>query len=137
VNRLVCPPPSPPDSLISLPLAVILLQEDSVILWKAVCSNKLLANVDLVLFLNKCDILEAKLNSGINVSKYIKSYGDRSNDVDSVSKCECCTTWKQDLFERGLLWRGFRLKKQIWRNTPRVFPKPTEVLCILHFCHGM
>ncbi len=40
-------------------------QEDSVLLWKAVCSNKLLANVDLVLFLNKCDILEAKLNSGV------------------------------------------------------------------------
>lgn len=40
-------------------------QEDSVLLWKSICSNKLLANVDLVLFLNKCDILEAKLNSGI------------------------------------------------------------------------
>lgn len=35
------------------------------LLWKAVCSNKLLANVDLVLFLNKCDILEKKLNAGV------------------------------------------------------------------------
>ncbi|KAG6873913.1 hypothetical protein C0995_009693 [Termitomyces sp. Mi166 len=57
--------------------------EDSVLLWKAVCSNKLLANVDLVLFLNKCDILDAKLKAGI---QYIKSYGDRGNDLDSVSK---------------------------------------------------
>ena len=40
------------------------------LLWKAVCSSKLLANVDLVLFLNKCDILEKKLNSGI---KYVLS----------------------------------------------------------------
>ena len=40
-------------------------QEDSVLLWKDVCSNRLLANVDLILFLNKCDILEAKLKSGI------------------------------------------------------------------------
>ncbi|KAJ7931299.1 guanine nucleotide-binding protein alpha-4 subunit [Mycena leptocephala] len=39
--------------------------EDSVLLWKAVCSNKLLANVDLVLFLNKCDILERKLKAGV------------------------------------------------------------------------
>ncbi|KAF4616850.1 hypothetical protein D9613_008685 [Agrocybe pediades] len=39
--------------------------EDSVLLWKAVCSSKLLANVDLVLFLNKCDILEKKLKSGV------------------------------------------------------------------------
>lgn len=60
--------------------------EDSVLLWKAVCSNKLLANVDLVLFLNKCDILEKKLKSGIQVSRYIRSYGDRENDLDSVSK---------------------------------------------------
>ncbi|KIK04848.1 hypothetical protein K443DRAFT_400733 [Laccaria amethystina LaAM-08-1] len=60
--------------------------EDSVLLWKAVCSNKLLANVDLVLFLNKCDILEKKLKSGIQVSKYIRSYGDRENNLDSVSK---------------------------------------------------
>lgn len=35
------------------------------LLWKAVCSSKVLANVDLVLFLNKCDILEKKLNAGI------------------------------------------------------------------------
>ncbi|KAG6850077.1 hypothetical protein H0H93_001427 [Arthromyces matolae] len=58
-------------------------QEDSVLLWKAVCSNKLLANVDLVLFLNKCDILDSKLQAGI---KYVKSYGDRENDLENVSK---------------------------------------------------
>lgn len=59
VNRLVCAS--------SFPRRVSLIdhQEDSVLLWKAVCSNKLLANVDLVLFLNKCDILELKLKSGI------------------------------------------------------------------------
>lgn len=45
----------------------LFLQEDSVLLWKAVCSSKLLANVDLVLFLNKCDLLEKKLNSGIRL----------------------------------------------------------------------
>ncbi|KAG7441315.1 G-alpha-domain-containing protein [Guyanagaster necrorhizus] len=60
--------------------------EDSVLLWKAVCQNKLLANVDLVLFLNKCDILESKLKSGIRLSKYVRSYGDRENDLDTVSK---------------------------------------------------
>ncbi|KIK02627.1 hypothetical protein K443DRAFT_677470 [Laccaria amethystina LaAM-08-1] len=60
--------------------------EDSVLLWKAVCSNQLLANVNLVLFLNKCDILEKKLKSGIQVSKYIRSYRDRENDLDNVSK---------------------------------------------------
>ena len=29
-------------------------------LWKAVCTSKLLQNSEMVLFLNKCDILEAK-----------------------------------------------------------------------------
>ncbi|EAU82885.2 hypothetical protein CC1G_05507 [Coprinopsis cinerea okayama7 len=60
--------------------------EDSVLLWKAVCSNKLLANVDLVLFLNKCDILEKKLKDGVRLAKYVRSYGDRENTLDSVSK---------------------------------------------------
>ncbi|KDQ22516.1 hypothetical protein PLEOSDRAFT_1008980, partial [Pleurotus ostreatus PC15] len=60
--------------------------EDSVLLWKAVCSNKLLASVDLVLFLNKCDILEAKLNSGVSLAKYVRSYGDRANDLDTAGK---------------------------------------------------
>lgn len=58
------------------------------LLWKAVCSNKLLANVDLVLFLNKCDILEKKLNSGVRLSKYVRSYGDRGNDIETASKCQ-------------------------------------------------
>ena len=61
--------------------------EDSVLLWKSVCSNKLLANVDLVLFLNKCDILEAKLKAGVRLAKYVRSFGDRPNDLDTASKC--------------------------------------------------
>ena len=39
-------------------------------------------------FLNKCDILEAKLNSGIRFAKYVRSYGDRENSFSAVSKCE-------------------------------------------------
>lgn len=66
--------------------------EDSVLLWKSVCSNKLLAGVDLVLFLNKCDILDAKLKSGTRLAKYVRSYGDRENDLDTVSKCKVYTS---------------------------------------------
>lgn len=60
--------------------------EDSVLLWKDVCSNELLANVDLILFLNKCDIFEAKLNSGIRLAKYVRSYADRENDFVTASQ---------------------------------------------------
>jgi guanine nucleotide-binding protein alpha-1 subunit len=58
-------------------------------MWKDVCSNRLLANVELLLFLNKCDILERKLNAGIRLVKYVLSYGDRGNDIESASKCKC------------------------------------------------
>ncbi|EPQ53703.1 guanine nucleotide binding protein alpha subunit [Gloeophyllum trabeum ATCC 11539] len=60
--------------------------EDSVLLWKAICSNKLLANVELVLFLNKCDILDQKLKSGVRLAKYVRSFGDRPNDLETASK---------------------------------------------------
>ncbi|KAL5498558.1 hypothetical protein ACEPAH_1912 [Sanghuangporus vaninii] len=60
--------------------------EDSVLLWKMICSNKLLANVELVLFLNKCDILDKKLKAGVRLAKYVRSFQDRPNDSDTVQK---------------------------------------------------
>ena len=35
--------------------------DDSLQLWRSVVSNKLLANVNFVLFLNKCDLLQVVL----------------------------------------------------------------------------
>ncbi|KAJ7483247.1 guanine nucleotide binding protein, alpha subunit [Mycena latifolia] len=60
--------------------------EDSVLLWKAVVSNKLLAQVNIVLFLNKCDLLQAKLEAGVQLSHYVISYGRRPNDYHSASR---------------------------------------------------
>ncbi|KAF8899303.1 guanine nucleotide binding protein, alpha subunit [Infundibulicybe gibba] len=60
--------------------------EDSLLLWKAVVSNKLLANVNIVLFLNKCDLLQAKLDAGVRLNHHMITYGDRPNDYGSVSK---------------------------------------------------
>lgn len=71
--------------------------EDSVILWKNLCSNTLLAKVDLVVFLNKCDILASKLASGIRLTKYVRSFGERPNDAETAEKCAllflmfCCS----------------------------------------------
>jgi len=59
--------------------------EDSVLLWKTIVSNPLLAKTSIVLFLNKVDIFKAKLEAGIKLSKFILSYGDRSNDFESTS----------------------------------------------------
>ena len=53
----------------------------------------MLANVDLVLFLNKCDILQHKLESGVRLARYVKSYDDRPNDMNTASKCACLASY--------------------------------------------
>jgi len=60
--------------------------EDSLLLWRAVCGNKLLAQTSVVLFLNKCDLLRIKIDGGVKLVTYMTSYGDRPNDYESVSK---------------------------------------------------
>ncbi|KAJ7721152.1 guanine nucleotide binding protein, alpha subunit [Mycena metata] len=47
-------------------------------------SLQLFTNVHLVLFLNKTDLLKAKIDNGLKVQKYITSFGDRANDYETV-----------------------------------------------------
>ncbi|KAJ7660060.1 guanine nucleotide binding protein, alpha subunit [Mycena rosella] len=58
---------------------------DSVNLWTTIVSNKLLANTNIILFLNKIDIMKSKLESGIQLVDYVNSYGKRPNDLESAS----------------------------------------------------
>lgn len=60
--------------------------EDSFILWKAICSSKLLSRTILILFLNKMDILEQKIRNGVTVKRFLPSYGDRPNETNDVVK---------------------------------------------------
>jgi hypothetical protein len=60
---------------------------DSFLLWRAICSSKLLAKTTMIIFLNKCDILQKKLEAGIKVSDSLPSYGERPNERGSVIKC--------------------------------------------------
>ncbi|KAK0434038.1 guanine nucleotide binding protein, alpha subunit [Armillaria borealis] len=63
-------------SVFSLPYVVSSRPlEDSLLLWQAVTSNKLLAKVNI-----------AKLDAGVRLNHHMTSYGDRPNDYDSVSK---------------------------------------------------
>jgi len=59
---------------------------DSLKLWRMICSNKLLASVELIIFLNKLDILNAKLEAGIQFSKFVKGYAGKPNDAKLVAK---------------------------------------------------
>ncbi|KAF9232386.1 guanine nucleotide binding protein, alpha subunit [Melanogaster broomeanus] len=56
------------------------------LLWKEVCSNQLLARANVILFLNKMDILQSTLGAGIRVATYVPSYGAQPNEVESVVK---------------------------------------------------
>ncbi|KAJ7721957.1 guanine nucleotide binding protein, alpha subunit [Mycena maculata] len=58
---------------------------DSVNLWTTIVSNKLLANTNVILFLNKIDIMKSKLESGIKLVDYVNSYGRRPNDLENAS----------------------------------------------------
>ncbi|KAL1942735.1 hypothetical protein VTO73DRAFT_4975 [Trametes versicolor] len=60
--------------------------QDSLLLWKAVCSTNLLAGVQLILFLNKCDLLEKKLSRGVRVVDYVPTYGSKPNDLETVTR---------------------------------------------------
>ncbi|KAF9653935.1 G-alpha-domain-containing protein [Thelephora ganbajun] len=59
--------------------------EDSLLIWKYICNSKLLTNIQLILFLNKIDLLEEKLGSGVRFDKYVVNYGKHPNDVPSVT----------------------------------------------------
>ncbi|PIL34086.1 hypothetical protein GSI_03797 [Ganoderma sinense ZZ0214-1] len=60
--------------------------QDSLLLWKAVCSTKILARVQLILFLNKCDLLQKKLARGVRVVDHVPTYHGRPNDAPSAAK---------------------------------------------------
>ena len=62
--------------------------EDSMILWRSICSSQLLTKTQLILFLNKVDQLKLKLQRGVPVKKFVTSYGDRPNEMAPVVKCE-------------------------------------------------
>ena len=61
--------------------------EDSMMIWKSICANKLLERTTIILFMNKMDVLAATLKSGLRVKDFVLSYGDLPNDVPTVSKC--------------------------------------------------
>ncbi|KAJ2923596.1 hypothetical protein H1R20_g13498, partial [Candolleomyces eurysporus] len=60
--------------------------EDSFLLWRTVCTSRLLLRASLILFMNKCDLLKRKLKSQVKVKNYLPSYGDRPNDAATVVK---------------------------------------------------
>jgi guanine nucleotide-binding protein alpha-1 subunit len=76
--------------------------EDSIILWSSICASKLLAKTQLILFLNKCDLLRRKLKRGVKVNQFLPSFGDRPNEVNSVVKCKSLQVSNEHIDGRSL-----------------------------------
>ena len=55
-------------------------------LWRLVCSSKLLQNTQMILFLNKYDLLEKKLAAGVKVNRYLPSFAERENSAPVLAK---------------------------------------------------
>ncbi|KAL4250269.1 P-loop containing nucleoside triphosphate hydrolase [Abortiporus biennis] len=60
--------------------------EDSLYLFKLVVSNRLLSKVNIMLFLNKIDLLKAKIDSGVRLAHYLPAYRNQPNDYENVSR---------------------------------------------------
>ncbi|OCH90781.1 G-protein alpha subunit [Obba rivulosa] len=98
--------------------------EDSIILWRTICENPLLAKTTLILFLNKMDILQATLAAGIRVVKYVPSYGDQPNDIQHVTK------YFRDKF-RGYHKRlSPKTRPFYWNETSVVDTRATSVILV-------
>jgi len=61
---------------------------DSFLLWKSLCVHRLLKKATFVLLLNKYDLLEAKLKSGIQFRQFVTSYKERPNKTENVLECK-------------------------------------------------
>jgi hypothetical protein len=59
--------------------------------------------------MNKCDLLEKKIKSGVIVKKSLPSFGDRPNDAASVTKCELSSGPAPAYMDRGLTLMNGRL----------------------------
>jgi guanine nucleotide-binding protein alpha-1 subunit len=86
---------------------------DSFLLWKSVCVHKLLKKATFVLLLNKYDLLEAKLKSGIQFRQFVTSYKDRPNKTEAVLACN------NNLYSKFLVIR--RLIRSCWTDLKEKF----------------
>ncbi|KAJ8521169.1 hypothetical protein ONZ45_g2086 [Pleurotus djamor] len=60
--------------------------QDTYMLWRLVCECKLLTGAQIILFMNKCDLLAKKLKEDhVKVRDYIVDFGSKPNDFKTVT----------------------------------------------------
>ncbi|CAE6374443.1 unnamed protein product [Rhizoctonia solani] len=58
--------------------------KDSFEMWEELCKTTALHHIPVLLFLNKTDLLEKKLRTGVKLSDYMVNYGNRPNEPEKV-----------------------------------------------------
>lgn len=103
------------------------------LLWKSIVANPLLAKTTVVLFLNKVDIFKAKLAAGIELGRYIVSYGNRPNDYESTSTCAYCIAWYGPQADTGDRRRS---PEKVCADTQGTLATAADLLLSFHDGHG-
>ena len=101
--------------------------EDSYLLWQAVCACKWLAHMQMILFLNKCDILDLKLRRGVRIRDSVPSFGDRKNDLPTATKC-LFRSIPFRFFPYCLMIAFSRLSAALQGDTTETLPRATPLL---------
>lgn len=74
--------------------------QDTYMLWQMLCESRLLTHVQIILFMNKCDLLAKKLkDKRIKVRDYVLDFGSRPNDFKTVT--EFFHKAFKDIFKKG------------------------------------
>ena len=76
--------------------------EDTMLQWNEICRNRLLTHIDLILCFNDLDLLQKKLEGGIQFNKYFTRYNG-PNTLVEVCRCEWLFPMSRALGRRGEL----------------------------------
>ena len=74
--------------------------EDSMRQWRELCRNRLLANTNLIICFHDLDLLQKKLERGVQLNKYLTRYNG-PNTLNEVCKCEWLFRFPSALERRG------------------------------------
>lgn len=112
-------------------------QWDSFLLWKSLCLHKLLKKATFVLLLNKYDLLDAKLRSGIQFRQFVTSYKDRPNRTETVLQCESDFFFTSRRACCKLTRFTHRFKGEILCHLPARPRKHAQLACACHLCYRL
>jgi len=91
-----------------------------------------------VLLLNKIDILREKLEAGVKVQKYVTSFGDRPNNIETVSdyfRSQFQQVHRRKDASNRPLYLHFTSMLDI-KATQRVIPKVGEAILRKHIAQA-